>query len=393
METDKMKRTWEKDILLGTAVGDALGFPVQFLDRATVQKEPVTGMHPWHSVWSDDTSLSLCLADSLCGGYDLQDIGNKFVDWLYEGLWTPKGEAFDIGITTDRAISRLANGYPPREAGMDRERDNGNGSLMRISPLVPAIRGFGREEQERRIAEVSSLTHRHPRSVLACIFLCGFELACMEGQALPEAFARTQRRVAELLETERFREEAPHFERLLHLDYASFKALPEQDLTLSAEMDLIIQFQVNGGHGKDILEMTGECSLDFADCGPVSVHILVSGDPSGNLHLDKRHCGKMEIFSQSLDKADHSVPEKRNTFILCIGASLVPDDPGNQSPVAFDAVQHGAVKGVVSVLLPFRIPLFHGCASMGTADDPLRDACETEHFIGKRDAGTCAFFH
>ena len=182
METDKMKRTWEKDILLGTAVGDALGFPVQFLDRATVQKEPVTGMHPWHSVWSDDTSLSLCLADSLCGGYDLQDIGNKFVDWLYEGLWTPKGEAFDIGITTDRAISRLANGYPPREAGMDRERDNGNGSLMRISPLVPAIRGFGREEQERRIAEVSSLTHRHPRSVLACIFLCGFELACMEGQ-------------------------------------------------------------------------------------------------------------------------------------------------------------------------------------------------------------------
>lgn len=230
METDKMKRTWEKDILLGTAVGDALGFPVQFLDRATVQKEPVTGMHPWHSVWSDDTSLSLCLADSLCGGYDLQDIGNKFVDWLYEGLWTPKGEAFDIGMTTDRVISRLANGYPPREAGMDRERDNGNGSLMRISPLVPAIRGFGREEQERRIAEVSSLTHRHPRSVLACIFLCGFELACMEGQALPEAFARTQRRVAELLETERFREEAPHFERLLHLDYASFKALPEQDV-------------------------------------------------------------------------------------------------------------------------------------------------------------------
>ena len=133
-------------------------------------------------------------------------------------------------MTTDRAISRLANGYPPREAGMDRERDNGNGSLMRISPLVPAIRGFGREEQERRIAEVSSLTHRHPRSVLACIFLCGFELACMEGQALPEAFARTQRRVAELLETERFREEAPHFERLLHLDYASFKALPEQDV-------------------------------------------------------------------------------------------------------------------------------------------------------------------
>ena len=136
-----------KAILLGTAVGDALGFPVQFIPRKEVQKSPVTGMHPWHSRWSDDTSLSLCLADSLSEWYDLWDIGNKFVYWMKEGLWTPKGAAFDIGMTTNRAIENLADGMSPELAGMDRERDNGNGSLMRISPLVPAILGLGREEQ------------------------------------------------------------------------------------------------------------------------------------------------------------------------------------------------------------------------------------------------------
>ena len=59
-----------KDILLGTAIGDALGFPVQFIPRETVQKDPVIGMGKCRTfespsgIWSDDTSLSLCLADS-----------------------------------------------------------------------------------------------------------------------------------------------------------------------------------------------------------------------------------------------------------------------------------------------------------------------------------------
>ena len=78
-----------KSILLGTAVGDALGFPVQFLDREYVRRNPVVGMTSGR--WSDDTSLSLCLADSLRKGYDLKDIADKFVGWLMDGLWTPEG--------------------------------------------------------------------------------------------------------------------------------------------------------------------------------------------------------------------------------------------------------------------------------------------------------------
>ena len=134
-----------KDILLGTAIGDALGFPVQFIPRETVQKDPVIGMGKCRTfespsgIWSDDTSLSLCLADSLCSGYNLRDIASKFIEWLFEGLWTPNNKAFDIGITTMQAISNLRNRIEPKFAGLNGEKDNGNGSLMRIAPLIPYI--------------------------------------------------------------------------------------------------------------------------------------------------------------------------------------------------------------------------------------------------------------
>ena len=154
-----------KDILLGTAIGDALGFPVQFIPRETVQKDPVIGMGKCRTfespsgIWSDDTSLSLCLADSLCFGYNLQDIASKFIEWLFEGLWTPNNKAFDIGRTTMWAISNLRNGIEPKFAGLDGEKDNGNGSLMRIAPLIPYIYGLVEEQQIQIISEVSSLTH------------------------------------------------------------------------------------------------------------------------------------------------------------------------------------------------------------------------------------------
>ena len=77
-----------KNILLGTVIGDALGLPVQFLDREVIAKNPVTTMVGYGQfdvpagTWSDDSSLSLCLAESLCNGYDLNDISNKQTDIL-----------------------------------------------------------------------------------------------------------------------------------------------------------------------------------------------------------------------------------------------------------------------------------------------------------------------
>lgn len=225
-----------KNILLGTAIGDTLGLPVQFLDREVIAKNPVTTMVGYGQfdvpagTWSDDSSLSLCLAESLCNGYDLNDIANKFIKWMFEGYWTPFNKAFDIGNTTYFAIVNLRNGISPHLAGMDRERDNGNGSLMRILPLVPYIINMEEEDRFRIIGEVSSLTHRHPRSILACIALCEFAIQYINSQSIEKAYQAIQQTILQLLKKEMFIEEDSLFKRLVGLSYEEFKNIELKDI-------------------------------------------------------------------------------------------------------------------------------------------------------------------
>ena len=92
--------------IIGLAVADALGVPVEFEDRSKLAADPVTDIRGYGTynqppgTWSDDSSLTFCLADSLCEGYDLADIARKFVAWRKAEIWTPHGEVFDIGMTT-----------------------------------------------------------------------------------------------------------------------------------------------------------------------------------------------------------------------------------------------------------------------------------------------------
>ena len=172
-----MKKSIAKEILFGITVGDALGVPVEFKSREYLSQNPVTDMigYGTHNqpagTWSDDSSLTFCLADSLCNRYDVIDIANKFVKWHDDGLWTPHGVVFDIGNTTRRAILNLKRGVEPLLAGESGGESNGNGSLMRILPLLAQINDLNMDERYRHIQEVSSITHRHPRSVLGCIIL------------------------------------------------------------------------------------------------------------------------------------------------------------------------------------------------------------------------------
>ena len=70
--------------LFGLAVGDALGVPVEFQNRELLKRFPVVDMRENGShrqlkgTWSDDSSLAFCLADSLCNGYNIEDIATKF---------------------------------------------------------------------------------------------------------------------------------------------------------------------------------------------------------------------------------------------------------------------------------------------------------------------------
>jgi ADP-ribosylglycohydrolase len=88
--------------LIGLTVGDALGVPVEFVDRANVQLSPVTGMrgNRVHGqppcTWSDDSSLALCTAESPAGRFDLEEMGGRFVAWYEDAYWTARGVLFDI---------------------------------------------------------------------------------------------------------------------------------------------------------------------------------------------------------------------------------------------------------------------------------------------------------
>lgn len=194
--------------LFGVAIGDALGVPAEFQSRAKLQQNPVKDYEGYKShlqppgTFSDDSSLTFCLAESLCNGYNLHDIGERFVRWHDTGYWTAGGKVFDIGMTTSRAISRLKKGIRPDLAGDFDEENNGNGSLMRIMPLLFYIKGFDIEKRFQIIKEVSSVTHGHIRSVIACFYYLEFALCLLKGDDKQQAYATTAEAVAKFIATE-----------------------------------------------------------------------------------------------------------------------------------------------------------------------------------------------
>lgn len=135
-----------RGMFFGIAVGDALGVPVEFIERSEIRNNPVTGMKGFGTfnqlpgTWSDDASLSFCLAESCIAGYSAEDLANRFILWLTEGYWTARGDAFDVGYTTQVAIEKILHGVSPYKSGESGEFSNGNGALMRIAPLIFCIR-------------------------------------------------------------------------------------------------------------------------------------------------------------------------------------------------------------------------------------------------------------
>jgi ADP-ribosylglycohydrolase len=177
-----------KSVLFSVAIGDALGVPVEFKSRDTVSRNPVTDMIGYGTynlppgTWSDDSSLTFCLAEALTQDFDLNLIGRNFVKWVNDNYWTAGGSVFDIGNTTREAIIRLEEGVRPDKAGGFTETSNGNGSLMRILPLVFYLLDKPIEQRYEITSQVSSITHRHIRSVISCFYYLEFAQQLIEGK-------------------------------------------------------------------------------------------------------------------------------------------------------------------------------------------------------------------
>ena len=170
--TDVLDRA--RGAFLGLAVGDALGTTIEFKPRDTYPRQTeMTGGGPFHlepGQWTDDTSMAVALADSLIGhgSFDPQDVMQRFVRWWKEGTYSPTGKCFDIGNATSAALGRFTRTGKPF-AGSTAESAAGNGSLMRLAPIV--LHALHDPEALRHLAaEQSRTTHGAPQAVEACVF-------------------------------------------------------------------------------------------------------------------------------------------------------------------------------------------------------------------------------
>lgn len=185
-ETNKLE-----DCMYGFVVADALGVPAEFKSRSSLSEKPIVDMigYGTHNMpegtWSDDTSMVLATQDSInsCEKIDYDDIMNKFVAWYNKGEYTTDGKVFDIGITTSKAIKNYSFGINALKCGGAGERDNGNGSLMRMLPIAFYIHDNDiKEERVELISNVSALTHAHNISKLGCLIYCDYINELLSGK-------------------------------------------------------------------------------------------------------------------------------------------------------------------------------------------------------------------
>ncbi|MBR8833082.1 MAG: ADP-ribosylglycohydrolase family protein [Stigonema ocellatum SAG 48.90 = DSM 106950] len=226
-----------KSGLMGVCVGDALGVPVEFTSRTERIKSPVTSMvgyGTWNQppgTWSDDSSLTFCLAESLCSGFSLHAIAHSFWRWYNQAYWTAHGEVFDVGNTTRTAIMRLEEGVPPQEAGGTSEHSNGNGSLMRILPMAFCHETLNFPELISRTHQVSCITHAHLRSQIACGTYISIAVSLLEGtDSLLAAYLQGLRLISSIYSSSEYASEMPHFARVFSGNIAQ---LPVEDIRSS----------------------------------------------------------------------------------------------------------------------------------------------------------------
>jgi ADP-ribosylglycohydrolase len=216
--------------LLGIAVGDALGVPFEFNDRSMMRENPCTGMvgHGTHDqpagTWSDDSSMTFCLAEALSeDDFELDHLGRLFVRWFFDGYWTAHGVCYDYGSTTAEAIKRLERGLPVEASACCGEGSNGNGSLMRILPLVFFSKDLPVEDRFEWTRKVSAITHGHIRSIIACHYYLEFARLILQGLEKEDAYRQLQKDLPPFLANIGIEKtEFEYFNRLLVGDIASF---------------------------------------------------------------------------------------------------------------------------------------------------------------------------
>lgn len=177
-----------KNGIIGFILGDAMGVPLEFSKRRNADNKVIDmleyGSHNLEKgSWSDDSSMVIATMKSIIdnkGKIDYEDIMNNFIKWAENGEFTPNGKTFGIGRTTLRALYNYkSNNIKAINCGLDSIKDNGNGSLMRILPIIYYC--YYNNSNDNEIYEIikntSSLTHSNNISILGCYI---YTLYCIQ---------------------------------------------------------------------------------------------------------------------------------------------------------------------------------------------------------------------
>lgn len=170
---------------MGLAVGDAIGTTLEF--QAPETFEPISDMvggGPFGlpaGAWTDDTSMALCLAESLVEKreFDPLDQLERYVRWHEHGYLSSTGRCFDIGGATRAALRRFSGtGEPfPGDAARDAA---GNGPLMKLAP-VPLAFAARPELALRHAAESARTTHGAAQAIDSARYLAALIVGAIDG--------------------------------------------------------------------------------------------------------------------------------------------------------------------------------------------------------------------
>jgi ADP-ribosylglycohydrolase len=208
--------------LLGGAVGDALGAPVEFLQRSEIlQRFGPAGISRYEPAYgglgaiTDDTQMTLFTAEGLIRGWvrgcfkgitNYSGVtANAYLRWLRTQGERPACRAdFNADesgwlFRQSRLHSRRAPGNTCLAAlrGMNflgetaRNDSKGCGGVMRVAPVGLFIWSLGQRQSPQSAfrlgAELAALTHGHPTGVLAAGVLAVLILALTDGASLHDA--------------------------------------------------------------------------------------------------------------------------------------------------------------------------------------------------------------
>jgi len=188
-----------KNGIIGLAIGDAMGVPLEFCFRDKLQENLTTEMIGYRShnmpkgTWSDDTSMTLATIEAInkSGKIVPNDIADNFVKWIENAEFTPQNKVFGVGRTCLKAISNYkVKRSNAEECGECNDYSNGNGSLMRILPLVYYCYANNMNDYDilSTVTLVSSITHRNQISIMGCYIYVLFGIELLKGKAPKESY-------------------------------------------------------------------------------------------------------------------------------------------------------------------------------------------------------------